>query len=723
MKKKYCLLIFLVFLFCLTISTTALALNNQNSYIIVLAPGLSLDDLSQSPNLKKLTAGSALGLMNSTSRGKQLAGSYLTLGAGQNLYCPPAGLLGLQVSETYNGSLTPELYERDSSLPANNHQILLPHYYSLFHANPQPSPMGLLAEHLERAKIPLLLLGNHDLPEGISRPGVLMAMDGSGKVSEGCVDYRTYVVDPASPTVYVTDYSFLYERTRDFLSRSSGVVLLDLGDLSRLDRFYEKLSPDTYAFHRRRLLDKLNDFLLRLSDLTAEKKNCCLLFIAPYPGKIDLLQGNFLTPVLYMGGDTAPGLLSSPSTKRAGLITNLDITPSILELLEITPTSFIPGKPFRVLTRPDALNFLIREHKIILANYLQRPPVLKGYVLIQIISVFAFLALFFIHHPALLFLRPVLLALISGPLLFLLVPLLPRSDLFTRLAFILTAALLTVYLLTRHLSILERLAFICLGTAGLVITDVLLGAPLMKKSLLGYDPISGARYYGLGNEYMGVLLGSLLMGFSMLLQILHKRRPTDISFFKFLFSLLLFPAVILVAAPQWGTNAGGSITFFLASSSILAFFYGKRLYRRNLIFLGISALICFALLFVYDSSRPLEVQSHIGLTARLIAREGPLSLLPIMQRKIMMNLKLIQYSSWSRVFLTFLGALALLSYKPVGSIRRLFHTYPFLRKGCLSALAGAFAALLFNDSGIVAAATAMIYIALPLLYLLIAQEK
>ena len=58
-----------------------------------------------------------------------------------------------------------------------------------------------------------------------------------------------------------------------------------------------------------------------------------------------------------------------------------------------------------------------------------------------------------------------------------------------------------------------------LGAAQTVVlvVDVLLGAPIIKNSILGYDPIVAARFYGIGNEYMGVLIGTTLIGTTGLL--------------------------------------------------------------------------------------------------------------------------------------------------------------------------------------------------------------
>ena len=44
-----------------------------------------------------------------------------------------------------------------------------------------------------------------------------------------------------------------------------------------------------------------------------------------------------------------------------------------------------------------------------------------------------------------------------------------------------------------------------------LLLDVLTGSSLIRLSPLGYDVMLGARFYGIGNEYMGILVGSSLL--------------------------------------------------------------------------------------------------------------------------------------------------------------------------------------------------------------------
>ena len=147
-----------------------------------------------------------------------------------------------------------------------------------------------------------------------------------------------------------------------------------------------------------------------------------------------------------------------------------------------------------------------------------------------------------------------------------------------------------------------------------------------------------------------------------------------------------------MAAPQWGTNVGGTITLLTSYLLLYALFYRQKISLRLITAGGAVTIIALICLFAWDLQRPLEAQSHIGQTARLIEAEGPASLLPIFARKISMNIKLFRYSMWSRVFLTFLAALALIFNKPPGLLKKLFGEYRLRRP--YTGLAGSFIVLL-----------------------------
>jgi hypothetical protein len=714
---------FLILLFLLTAAlfpTPGLAAQQspqtmQQPLLVLLVPGLTLEDLLNQNALNKLLEESAVGLMNSSGEGsRKPAAAYLSLSSGVKAACPEReGGLFFQQSETLNDGKAGEIYASWLGNEAEEYEIVMPYFKSILDANVNKGKPGLLADTLKRQGVSFLFMGNQDLPGTTYRPGALAATDSTGRIKEGCVDARARVVNSSSPTHYTTNYSFFYEKTAEFLKNRPGIVFLDLGDLARLDAIFDYLPTEVYNHSRLLLLTQISAFLERIMELAKETRTSVLL-VTPFPGKSTLLLGSVLTPVIYHLPGGSASLLTSASTKRLGMLTNLDIAPTILFQAGIRTYQGFAGRPLQVVPHPAPLKLLISTEEKTITNHRQRPLFLKGYVLLQIAVVILVAVFILLRHPLLYRTGPFLLVLTGGPLFFLL---LPVAGLFARMAVLFLYGGLTVIVLKRFMAI-KRLAFLYLLTALVITTDILLGAPLMKSSLLGYDPISGARYYGLGNEYMGVLLGSSLIGLTLLMETLNREYSLYSRFYLpgilFVFGVL----TILVAAPQGGTNVGGAIAFTASLALLPAAVYSRRLNLKMLIAVGLSCFATVLILFYTDLHRPVEVQSHIGLTARLIREEGLSSLLPVVIRKVNMNIKLIQYSLWTRVFLTLLGASALIFYRPPGLIKKIFSAFPCLKAGFNAGLCGSFIALLVNDSGIVAAATCSIFVVLTLLYLI-----
>lgn len=718
LPRFFLTLLFFVLLMLRPVSSLT-ADSPERPLFVVLLPGLQLEDLSRYEHMRALSEKGALGLMNAGG-GRNAAAAYLSLAAGARLSCSEReGSLLFQSDETYNGQDVTSLYRRYLDKPPQDAAVLMPSLMSLLNSAGNPE-ITFLADVLTKKGSPFLFIGSQDLPGVISRPGALIALNSAGTVQSGVVDHRTYLESAASPTLYVTDYDFYYEEAAGFISAQPGLVFLDLGDLARLEARSSYLSAEVYGKWRHTLLQEADRFLGRLLGYAGGSAE--LLLLAPYPAPAAQQSGDTLVPVLHLSPASSPGLLCSASTKRPGIITNLDIAPTILELRGLSKPAAYIGSPVYTVPGTDAFTFLSSSHEQMLTNYQQRPVILKGYVF-MLIAVLLSIAAFVLWNRAW-FQKsgPFLLFILVAPLLFLLLPLLPLQGLVSRIVFLACAGIFLVFLLEKTLPPIPRLALLYLATAAFITADLLLGAPLMQQSLLGYDAISGARYYGIGNEYMGVLLGSGFIGFTLLLEALSSRFPHRRAYLVTLVCLAGAGLLVLVAAPQWGTNVGGAISF-TGSLVLLCFLLANR--KISLKSLGILGLACAgvtALLFFIDLQRPLEVQSHIGLTARMIHEEGLPYLLTVIFRKISTNLRLLQYSLWGRAFIISMGATALVFYRPSGSLHKLFQAHPFLRSGFTAAFSGSLIALVVNDSGIVAAATASIFIVPTLLYLISKEE-
>lgn len=178
-----------------------------------------------------------------------------------------------------------------------------------------------------------------------------------------------------------------------------------------------------------------------------------------------------------------------------------------------------------------------------------------------------------------------------------------------------------------------------------------------------------------------------------------------------------------MASPGLGANVGGTIATFVALSTTVLIIRGKKLRIRNVVAIATVLVMMLAGIFFFDSLRVVDSQSHMGQTANAVRENGLGELFDIFYRKISMNIRLIRTTVWTRVFLTSLTVIVLLLYRPVGIFNDVYKRHEVLIKGLTGATIGSIAALLFNDSGIVAAATAMIYVAPPFVLLIIDEVQ
>src|SRR5690606_23363897 len=141
--------------------------------------------------------------------------------------------------------------------------------------------------------------------------------------------------------------------------------------------------------------------------------------------------------------------------------------------------------------------------------YSTRGVILSSYITLLVLILIALGIIFLMKRKlkdnSLHFIKMTLLAAFSSPLWFLVLsPVLKyvSSGLYfwvLTLLSILTGFLL--YKFTRYpIQILSGALFL------LLTMDLIAGTPFMQRSYLGYDPIIGARFYGIGNEYAGIYI-------------------------------------------------------------------------------------------------------------------------------------------------------------------------------------------------------------------------
>lgn len=586
-----------------------------------------------------------------------------------------------------------------------------------------------LGEALRAAGKAAAVLGNADVPGAPRRLAPLLVMSEDGIVPFGELAGAVVAPDPASPAGWRTEPAAAVREVTRFLARAD-VVVVEFGDLARLEEVERELTPERAAALRGEALSRLgtltSGLLAALEELKRQGLPAWHLYLlVPSPSVASGRTGVLLTPVAWWSAaGRRDALLTSASTRRPGIVTNADFLAAILSHLGLAPGG--PrgtGLPWEPVGGPDAFSTLLSQYRTIKAVHLLRLPVIQPYffAVLALIAAGAALALL-VHHGALrwpqrwgAFWRHLLAAVLTFPAALLLLPLFPGtpdppSPAAAWGRILLWMALLTALsVLAGRGSNLGPAGVVALITALLVAVDTAAGSPLMQRSLLGYDPVAGSRYYGIGNEYMGVFLGSIAVASAYLLEELSGRRGAALPAAAFL------AAAVLMGHPGLGINVGGAISAAVAVWASGRFCRGRPLGLGGALLCLAAAVAALGLSGILDALLSGERPSHLGQVVERVSSEGADPLWALFERKLAVNVKLIRLTVWSRVALASFAVLGITLFHPNWLARALRRTHPWLFCMARTAVVAAAAALLFNDSGVVAASTLSLWPVMALL--------
>ncbi|HHY83504.1 MAG TPA: hypothetical protein GX505_12640 [Clostridiales bacterium] len=685
--------------------------------IMVVIDRIGLKDLydANTPNMDYLAQIGGIGLMTTNMAGsRSQRNAYITMGAGTNVTGSDKSHLGFNVKETYHGNEAGNLYRQIAGIEPPEQAVVNLGFAQAARNNkqrPYTVTIGALGTALREAGRIAAVLGNCDTPGEYKRYLVSMMMDDQGMVPAGRVDQSFLTSDHGRPFGIRTDYDALLQYI-DELWDTADVFAIQLGDTSRAEDFRYEATDLLNESYKRIAIEESDAFIGRLTDKLNLQKDL-IMIVTPLGPARDLAENNRLTPVIIAGKGFAEGLLSSASTKRMGVITNLDIGQTILDYFGIPRRKGQLGN--RVFSSPSSMDMkeLLAYNTRLTEIHNQRAPLLKSYVTVLVILLAASLISIFFFRQYLSYAAAFLQFMMAVPIAYLVLPVFHQPTLAG--SFMLSwllALVITGLLSLRKLNVMDKIGILCILVVVLLAADQFTGANLIACSPLGYDIISGARFYGMGNEYMGILIGAVCTGIGTACELWgRKGSPGSVWF---VFPLFALPLVVL-AHPRLGANVGGTISLIAAMASFIILNWKKKIRIRHMTGVGAFMAAFLIVLFLLDSTRAVDSQTHMGQTVSLIRENGILELFYIAIRKIEMNIKLFRYTIWTRVFLLSLLSIVLLLFRPIGIFRNLAEKTPFFVKGITSGVIGCIAALLVNDSGIVAAGTSMIYLAPPVL--------
>ncbi len=586
------------------------------------------------------------------------------------------------------------------------------------------SDMGFLGQTLKSNGKKVSVLGNSDYYDDMgkyvkNRDFCLAVMDSKGRIENGEVD-NINKKDAQLPYGISTNYEkLLAETKKEYVD--SNLLFINMGDTYRLDKYKPNLNEATYKKMKFSIYNKISKYLEDVFAMAS--KNDTIYVLGTFPSDLDYANNRRLSPVIRFDmSNKTTGLLKSATTRRNGVVANMDIGVDILNRFGIKNDEMF-GRVMASVGNSNPTEYLKSEYKKIISISSIRMSIINIYVTVISVSwVIAVLALWKKnklpekHRDSILsVLKEMVKFGLIMPLAFLTAPILqPDSE--VKIAIYIVLISFIYYFIGRKLfdkDDIKQIGFFSLMMILLITIDSIISTPMMMRNIMSYDPMIGARYYGIGNEYEGVTIGSAILGFAVLHE--YKKIP------KFATALLLLVILFTSAYPGMGANVGGAISECVAYLTFILLLYNVKFDLKKVILILCSAALLVIAFAVADIV--LGTGSHLGNFVEQIKINGPLEIVYVFGRKIAMNVQLAQTTIWVNILLVGLFILAVGIYRPNKQFLELKEEHSIIYKGFLATIAGCLVTLIVNDSGIIAAATCSIYLLIPIIILMINKKK
>ena len=709
-KKISLVLIFIsIFLVQTFLNSFSYAQTNENKgkLIFVTMNRLNIEDFEALDSIGNQANG-YIGLMNIRgAKGTNDASSYASIGWGKKSY-----VLNKDLTFFDNANLAKsEQYEFVTDKEA--FKIANLNINTLIQTNEESdygSVPGNLGKISKEKDLIISVIGNSDKEDPLLLSGPL-AMDESGRIKSGNIDDINRI-DYSAPFGISTNYEKV---SSSFLNAYdiSDIIVLELGDSYRLDEYKNMMSLESYSNYKGNMMIKMDNLL---KEIKLNLNNEDIMIVAsPFPSLENYQNGYRLAPIYITNGKTDQiGLLTSASTRRDGVISNIDISAFIAEHFELDSTE-ISGKPIKLKDFDRPWIFLKSENEKIVSLSSVRIPVLYTYAVFEMCIWILTLVVGLLHkrvpRQVIKSIKFILRITLLIPLVILLLPIFNFQNVVY--SFIIGLIILTIgyAMISRYIrNDMNTIAILSGLTTIILLFDMAIGNQfLIKNSLLGYDPIIGARFYGIGNEYMGVLVGASLITISIVFEKFGFKNKLLIPFAMIV--------VFIMGNPQMGANVGGTITISAAFLFLILKSNNIKIDIKKIIGIGIAIVLIVSFMAWLDFNS--ENRSHLANTILMIINTGPSAIVQIIIRKISMNMQLITASMWSRVLILAIVLMVMLFYKPFGVLKKLCQKHPYIANGWIAILVGSVVGFMVNDSGVVAAATSICYVIVPMLVLLL----
>ncbi len=626
--------------------------------VLLSVPGLRWQDLEvvETPHLDRFLGGRALLSIRAIGPRTSLTEGYLTMGAGNRLEAEDPGVVAIDGDR--------------ACLP----EVLAPARRSADAALTGAEP-GALGSALAAAGVPRAVFGG--------AAAVAALMDG-----DGCVDVAAEAVPDQLP-----------------LQLPRGVTLVELAGLEATD----------VAARRTEVLRELDAALGRL-DIPA---GALVLVVAPAavqgPGEV--------AEVTVAGAGLAAGdarLLASPTTRRPGYVTLSDVAPTVLAALGLDEPATMAGTPIASVAGTataageGALADLAERVRFRDRAIGPASTVLVAAIVLCAVAAMAGrvraargLGAVAVALPTVAFASGAV-AYHDLPLAAYVALLVLGAALLGGVASAATAALARGSGAAGQVTALAALLWL------LLVGDLLTGGRLQLNTPFGYTPTVAGRFQGVGNLAFG-LLAAAAVATAVAVPFATRARTRVSDGHPGMAGPVVWAGfvgaatVVVVAAPAFGSDVGGTLALVPAMAAVVALLAGRRPSALTVVGATAAAAAVVVGLAAVDRARPAAERTHLGrFLDRILDGDGGI----VLRRKVRGNLDILTASVWSVLLAVILVAGAWILWRRrdrlVAAVAGRGDVRAFLAGSATVAVLG----FVLNDSGI-AVPAAMLAVVVP----------
>jgi len=259
--------------------------------------------------------------------------------------------------------------------------------------------------------------------------------------------------------------------------------------------------------------------------------------------------------------------------------------------------------------------------------------------------------------------------------------------------------------------------FVCAVTVAVIGVDVITGSRLQLGAPFGLSLVEAGRFYGIGNNALGVYAVAAMLAAAWAGTAGTTRRARVAAA-----GVVALVAVIAAGWPGFGAKVGGTIAMVPAFLVLLAAIAGIRITWRRGLLIAVSGLVLVAAFAVLDYLVPAIGPSHLGGFVGQIRHGGAGGTI---QRKISSNLHSLTVTWYAPAVPAVAIVTGLMLAWPARMRLRTFvsasRINPLLRPALFTVWLAAVLGWLADDSGVSVAAAAL-PVALPLAIALVVRS-